>query len=318
MSDELEVFDTIEISGVVPDVEIIEEKKPSTSTDVEDTLEVVEEPIEEVKKDVIEKKKKKGNPYVEKVRALERMVQTQDEEVESAKQRAHRAELEKAELLKRLVDLEKNTATSTKASLTSSLDSLTDLYQQALEAGDTKRVAELQRKMMQVTMDVAAAERIASMPVTPPSPSPSPTPNIPIAAKQWLETRNFKNWDKEDKAIVDGVATKLIKKGMDAGTAPFYTELDKQLKRILPEHYNEEDEDDEVEMEEEKPVAKKVSNTAGAVSTPARGGIKREGNKLKISKAELERIKSSMRLVKFGNPNDPASILEFIKYQEDN
>lgn len=314
MEQELETtaFDEIEISDDTPEVTVVDEAPVVVAEEEEET------PVTKPKSKANKPPKPTYAELKAKAAALERMVVERSEN-EAALQRRlqEEAKLRHAQA-ERMAALEKETATTTAKTIDASLDQLTELYEKALESGDTKRAAELHKQSVRVAMDKATVERIAAMPVAslPPVETPPPS-NIPIAAQTWLTQRNFKSWDKDDQKIVDSIASKLMRAGGDAGSKEFYDELDKRLKPILPERYSMDDEEDEIEeIVEPKSVTKKPApSTIGKVAEPMRGGIKREGNKLRIPRAELERIKQSMQIIGW-NSEDPKAILEFISLKD--
>lgn len=198
--------------------------------------------------------------------------------------------------------------------LKSEYSSLEESYKQAVEDGDTDKQSELHTKMLDVRIDMRAAESRQDPSRRKPSASDDPPdggdtrreptgPVDPLAnlrpkAQGWAKRVGFINWTNSQRGLTLGIDSELTNEGFDQNTDEYFDELDRRIGELYPELYTSDDEEPDPQP---KPKRKIETNVRGAPPTKPNAG--NSGNKVTLGPADY----ANMRKFKL-DPKNPEHV----------
>ena len=178
--------------------------------------------------------------YHEERRAKEEAARLQDEALRYAQQ----IKQENDRLLKQLQDGESVLVDQAKGRVTAELDKAKAAYKAAYESGDPDALLDAQEKLNLLQNEKVRYE--SYKPAARPQAAPQPTyqqqtPQPPRPSERALEWAKRNDWFEKDSEMTGyayGLHQKLVTNGVAPDSEQYYNEIDKAVRRVFPEKFD--------------------------------------------------------------------------------
>jgi hypothetical protein len=249
---------TIEFDDDIKDIEV---------EDLPTTKEVEQKQIEEPKQEP-KKEKEGGSSAQRRIRELNSRMKEAEARAAEAEERAKLAE-------QKALEGKKENKSSLKVTLEDKIKVLTTRMKEAMEAGNSEEVINLQDDLINSKMELAGVlheikttesyqEQTKKQEIQKPI-----APQIPEKALEWIEEYPEFNTDELFRASTIIVNNQMISEGYNPKDAEFYQELNKRLGKRFPEIFGveekkgvestkEQSDDDEKDVKEKSPMKARV------------------------------------------------------------
>ena len=202
---------------------------------------------------------------------------------EEALKYAESIKAENERLRKTLEQGEETLVTQAKGRVQAELDRAKVAYKEAIDAGDSDLILEANDKVTALRIE---ADKIANYkPAKRPAPQPQPqyqqqapaVPQVDPRAVEWGKRNTWFERDPEMTGFAYGVHQRLVQSGIDPNTDQYYTEIDKAMKKVFPDKFD----DGQVEVQAPQRQAGSV------VAAPSRTTKKSRTVRLTSTQASL-------------------------------
>ena len=220
--------------------------------------------------------------YHEERRQKEEAARMQEEALRYAQQ----VKAENEALRKNLDAGEETLIGQATARVQSELDKAKAEYKSAYEVGDPDLLLAAQERLttLQVEQDriknYKPQKRAAAKPATPEPTYQQQAPQAPRPDPRAIEWGKRNTWFEKDPEMTGyayGVHQRLVQSGIDPNTDQYYTEIDKAVRKVFPDKF------DDVEIEEQAPQRQ----ASPVVAAPSRTTKKSRSIKLSSTQASL-------------------------------
>jgi len=220
--------------------------------------------------------------YHEERRQKEEAARMQEEALRYAQQ----VKAENEALRKNLDAGEETLIGQATARVQSELDKAKAEYKSAYEVGDPDLLLAAQERLttLQVEQDriknYKPQKRAAAKPATPEPTYQQQAPQAPRPDPRAIEWGKRNTWFEKDPEMTGyayGVHQRLVQSGIDPNTDQYYTEIDKAVRKVFPDKF------DDVEIEEQAPQRQ----ASHVVAAPSRTTKKSRSIKLSSTQASL-------------------------------
>ena len=178
--------------------------------------------------------------YHEERRAKEEAARLQDEALRYAQQ----VKQENDRLLKQLQEGESVLVDQAKGRVTAELDKAKAAYKAAYETGDPDALLEAQEKLNLLQGEKVRYENYKPQQRQQPAPQPQyqqQTPQPPRPSERALEWAKRNDWFEKDSEMTGyayGLHQKLVTNGVAPDSEQYYNEIDKAVRRVFPEKFD--------------------------------------------------------------------------------
>ena len=163
---------------------------------------------------------------------------------EEALKYAESVKAENERLRKTLEQGEETLVTQAKGRVQAELDRAKAAYKEAIDAGDSDLILEANDRVTALKIE---ADKIANYkPVKRPAPQAQPqyqqqapaAPQVDPRAVEWGKRNTWFEKDPEMTGFAYGVHQRLVQSGIDPNTDQYYTEIDKAMKKVFPDKFD--------------------------------------------------------------------------------
>lgn len=202
---------------------------------------------------------------------------------EEALKYAESIKAENERLRQSLEQGEQTLVNQAKGRVQAELDRAKVAYKEAIDSGDSDLILEANDKVTALRIE---ADKIASYkPAKRPEPQPQPqyqqqapaVPQVDPRAVEWGKRNTWFEKDPEMTGFAYGVHQRLVQSGIDPNTDQYYTEIDKAMKKVFPDKF------DDGQIEEQAPQRQAGS----VVAAPSRTTKKSRTVRLTSTQASL-------------------------------
>ena len=202
---------------------------------------------------------------------------------EEALKYAESIKAENERLRQSLEQGEQTLVNQAKGRVQAELDRAKVAYKEAIDSGDSDLILEANDKVTALRIE---ADKIASYkPQKRPAPQPQPqyqqqapaVPQVDPRAVEWGKRNTWFERDPEMTGFAYGVHQRLVQSGIDPNTDQYYTEIDKAMKKVFPDKF------DDGQIEEQAPQRQAGS----VVAAPSRTTKKSRTVRLTSTQASL-------------------------------
>ena len=202
---------------------------------------------------------------------------------EEALRYAESIKAENERLRKSLEQGEQTLVNQAKGRVQAELDRAKVAYKEAIDSGDSDLILEANDKVTALRIE---ADKIDSYkPAKRPAPQPQPqyqqqapaVPQVDPRAVEWGKRNTWFEKDPEMTGFAYGVHQRLVQSGIDPNTDQYYTEIDKAMKKVFPDKF------DDGQIEEQAPQRQAGS----VVAAPSRTTKKSRTVRLTSTQASL-------------------------------
>ena len=202
---------------------------------------------------------------------------------EEALRYAESIKAENERLRKSLEQGEQTLVNQAKGRVQAELDRAKVAYKEAIDSGDSDLILEANDKVTALRIE---ADKIDSYkPAKRPAPQPQPqyqqqapaVPQVDPRAVEWGKRNTWFEKDPEMTGFAYGVHQRLVQSGIDPNTDRYYTEIDKAMKKVFPDKF------DDGQIEEQAPQRQAGS----VVAAPSRTTKKSRTVRLTSTQASL-------------------------------
>ena len=202
---------------------------------------------------------------------------------EEALKYAESIKAENERLRQSLEQGEQTLVNQAKGRVQAELDRAKVAYKEAIDSGDSDLILEANDKVTALRIE---ADKIASYkPEKRPAPQPQPqyqqqapaVPQVDPRAVEWGKRNTWFEKDPEMTGFAYGVHQRLVQSGIDPNTDQYYTEIDKAMKKVFPDKF------DDGQIEEQAPQRQAGS----VVAAPSRTTKKSRTVRLTSTQASL-------------------------------
>ena len=202
---------------------------------------------------------------------------------EEALKYAESIKAENERLRQSLEQGEQTLVNQAKGRVQAELDRAKVAYKEAIDSGDSDLILEANDKVTALRIE---ADKIASYkPQKRPAPQPQPqyqqqapaVPQVDPRAVEWGKRNTWFEKDPEMTGFAYGVHQRLVQSGIDPNTDRYYTEIDKAMKKVFPDKF------DDGQIEEQAPQRQAGS----VVAAPSRTTKKSRTVRLTSTQASL-------------------------------
>ena len=202
---------------------------------------------------------------------------------EEALKYAESIKAENERLRQSLEQGEQTLVNQAKGRVQAELDRAKVAYKEAIDSGDSDLILEANDKVTALRIE---ADKIASYkPQKRPAPQPQPqyqqqapaVPQVDPRAVEWGKRNTWFERDPEMTGFAYGVHQRLVQSGIDPNTDRYYTEIDKAMKKVFPDKF------DDGQIEEQAPQRQAGS----VVAAPSRTTKKSRTVRLTSTQASL-------------------------------
>ena len=202
---------------------------------------------------------------------------------EEALKYAESIKAENERLRQSLEQGEQTLVNQAKGRVQAELDRAKVAYKEAIDSGDSDLILEANDKVTALRIE---ADKIASYkPQKRPAPQPQPqyqqqapaVPQVDPRAVEWGKRNTWFEKDPEMTGFAYGVHQRLVQSGIDPNTDQYYTEIDKAMKKVFPDKF------DDGQIEEQAPQRQAGS----VVAAPSRTTKKSRTVRLTSTQASL-------------------------------
>lgn len=225
--------------------------------------------LESYSESVQKRIKKLKFEYHEAERQKQEAARMREEAINYAKQ----IQAENERLRQNLHRNEGSLVEQAKARVESELNSAKSAYRAAYESGDPEGVLEAQTKLTQLQNDLYRLQNYRPQQVQQPQPR-QPEPQIPQKAedveltpaqKEWLGRNEWWGRDRRMTSFALGVHEELVHSGVVPDSERYYTEIDKELRKVFPDKFS-----DAADQEEVSPRQRKAANVVAPAARSAK------------------------------------------------
>ena len=202
---------------------------------------------------------------------------------EEALKYAESIKAENERLRQSLEQGEQTLVNQAKGRVQAELDRAKVAYKEAIDSGDSDLILEANDKVTALRIE---ADKIDSYkPAKRPAPQPQPqyqqqapaVPQVDPRAVEWGKRNTWFEKDPEMTGFAYGVHQRLVQSGIDPNTDQYYTEIDKAMKKVFPDKF------DDGQIEEQAPQRQAGS----VVAAPSRTTKKSRTVRLTSTQASL-------------------------------
>ena len=238
----------VEITEEEKDVEVtLDENVESASVDAAKTApdtgqseQKTEEPDDKELQDV-------GKRAQDRIKKLTTKYKNEERAKQEAERKAQEAALENEQLKERLKNLDHGYISEYGTRLDAQLEQAKKNYRDAHEAGDVDKMFDAQQALSKISIE-QERHRIAKdrqeaqvkeveQQTQQPQAQPQQTPVDP-KAQAWAEKNEWFGEDQVMTSTAMGIHQKLSEEGFDLSSDEYYDEIDRQLKNLFPEKFN--------------------------------------------------------------------------------
>lgn len=227
--------------------------------------------LESYSESVQKRIKKLKFEYHEAERQKQEAARMREEAINYAKQ----IQQENERLRQSLQQNEGSLVEQAKARVESELNSAKAAYRAAYESGDSDGVLEAQTKLNQLQNDMYRLQNYRPQQAQQPQRTqPEPQPQVPQRAedvklspaqKAWLAENDWWGTDRRMTSFALGVHEELVHSGVVPDSERYYTEIDKELRKVFPDKFS-----DAADQEEVSPRQKKAANVVAPAARSAK------------------------------------------------
>ena len=238
----------VETTEEEKDVEVtLDENVESASVDTAETApntgqseQKTEEPDDKELQDV-------GKRAQDRIKKLTTKYKNEERAKQEAERKAQEAALENEQLKERLKNLDHGYISEYGTRLDAQLEQAKKNYRDAHEAGDVDKMFDAQQALSKISIE-QERHRIAKdrqeaqvkeveQQTQQPQAQPQQTPVDP-KAQAWAEKNEWCGEDQVMTSTAMGIHEKLSEEGFDLSSDEYYDEIDRQLKNLFPEKFN--------------------------------------------------------------------------------
>ena len=232
------------------DVEVtLDENVESASVDATETApntgqseQKTEEPDDKELQDV-------GKRAQDRIKKLTTKYKNEERAKQEAERKAQEAALENEKLKERLKNLDQGYISEYGTRLDAQLEQAKKNYRDAHEAGDVDKMFDAQQALSKISIEqerhriakdrqeaqVKEVEQQTQQPQAQPQPQQAP---VDPKAQAWAEKNEWVCENQVMTSTAMGIHQKLSEEGFDLSSDEYYDEIDRQLKNLFPEKFN--------------------------------------------------------------------------------
>ena len=240
----------VEITEEEKDVEVtLDENVESASVDAAKTApdtgqseQKTEEPDDKELQDV-------GKRAQDRIKKLTTKYKNEERAKQEAERKAQEAALENEQLKERLKNLDHGYISEYGTRLDAQLEQAKKNYRDAHEAGDVDKMFDAQQALSKISIEqerhriakdrqeaqVKQVEQQTQQPQAQSQPQQAP---VDPKAQAWAEKNEWFGEDQVMTSTAMGIHQKLSEEGFDLSSDEYYDEIDRQLKNLFPEKFN--------------------------------------------------------------------------------
>ena len=240
----------VETTEEEKDVEVtLDENVESASVDTAETApntgqseQKTEEPDDKELQDV-------GKRAQDRIKKLTTKYKNEERAKQEAERKAQEAALENEQLKERLKNLDHGYISEYGTRLDAQLEQAKKNYRDAHEAGDVDKMFDAQQALSKISIEqerhriakdrqeaqVKQVEQQAQQPQAQPQPQQA---SVDPKAQAWAEKNEWFGEDQVMTSTAMGIHQKLSEEGFDLSSDEYYDEIDRQLKNLFPEKFN--------------------------------------------------------------------------------
>ena len=236
----------VEIVDDRPEEDRVAKRNEAVTTKVEDDDDEAKNYSEKVQKRI----KALKYDYHEERRAKEEASRLQEEALNYAK----KLQKENEELRKSLSDGESVLINQAKGRVDAELEKAKKDYKEAYESGDPDKLVEASSELARIQSE---KQRVDSyVPPKPQQPRKQETPipqqpQKPQVSQRALDWANENTWFNKDSRMTSyafGVHEELVKKGVVGDSEEYYKEIDREMRKVFPDKFDDVIEDEETQQ----------------------------------------------------------------------
>ena len=236
----------VEIVDDRPEEDRVAKRNETVTTNVEDDDDEAKNYSEKVQKRI----KALKYDYHEERRAKEEASRLQEEALNYAK----KLQKENEELRKSLSDGESVLINQAKGRVDAELEKAKKDYKEAYESGDPDKLVEASSELARIQSE---KQRVDSyVPPKPQQPRKQETPipqqpQKPQVSQRALDWANENTWFNKDSRMTSyafGVHEELVKKGVVGDSEEYYKEIDREMRKVFPDKFDDVIEDEETQQ----------------------------------------------------------------------
>lgn len=238
----------VETTEEEKDVEVtLDENVESASVDTAETApntgqseQKTEEPDDKELQDV-------GKRAQDRIKKLTTKYKNEERAKQEAERKAQEAALENEQLKERLKNLDHGYISEYGTRLDAQLEQAKKNYRDAHEAGDVDKMFDAQQALSKISIEqerhriakdrqeaqIKQVEQQAQQPQAQPQQAP-----VDPKAQAWAEKNEWFGEDQVMTSTAMGIHQKLSEEGFDLSSDEYYDEIDRQLKNLFPEKFN--------------------------------------------------------------------------------
>ncbi len=237
----------VEIVDDRPEEDRVPKRKEDTQPKVEGDEDEAKNYSDKVQKRIKELKYE----YHEERRAKEEASRLQEEALNYAK----KLQKENEELRKSLSDGESVLINQAKGRVDAQLEKAKIDYKEAYESGDPDKLADASAELARIQnekyrVDTYTPPKQPEPRVEQPKPMPQ-QPQKPKVSQRALDWANENTWFNKDSRMTSyafGVHEELVKKGVVGDSEEYYKEIDKEMRKVFPDKFDDVIEDEETQQ----------------------------------------------------------------------
>ena len=240
----------VETTEEEKDVEVtLDENVESASVDATETApntgqseQKTEEPDDKELQDV-------GKRAQDRIKKLTTKYKNEERAKQEAERKAQEAALENEQLKERLKNLDHGYISEYGTRLDAQLEQAKKNYRDAHEAGDVDKMFDAQQALSKISIEqerhriakdrqeaqVKQVEQQTQQPQAQSQPQQAP---VDPKAQAWAEKNEWFGEDQVMTSTAMGIHQKLSEEGFDLSSDEYYDEIDRQLKNLFPEKFN--------------------------------------------------------------------------------
>ena len=240
----------VETTEEEKDVEVtLDENVESVSVDATETApntgqseQKTEEPDDKELQDV-------GKRAQDRIKKLTTKYKNEERAKQEAERKAQEAALENEQLKERLKNLDQGYISEYGTRLDAQLEQAKKNYRDAHEAGDVDKMFDAQQALSKISIEqerhriakdrqeaqVKQVEQQTQQPQAQSQPQQAP---VDPKAQAWAEKNEWFGEDQVMTSTAMGIHQKLSEEGFDLSSDEYYDEIDRQLKNLFPEKFN--------------------------------------------------------------------------------
>ena len=285
----------VEIVDDRPEEDRVPKRNESATTNVEDDDDEAKNYSEKVQKRI----KALKYDYHEERRAKEEASRLQEEALNYAK----KLQKENEELRKSLSDGESVLINQAKGRVDAELEKAKKDYKEAYESGDPDKLVEASSELARIQSEKQRVDSyVPPKPQQPkkqetPVPQQTQKPQVSQRALDWANENTWFNKDSKMTSYAFGVHEELVKKGVVGDSEEYYKEIDREMRKVFPDKFDDVIEDEETQQSQTgnvvaptKRSAKKprtVRLTSTQVNLARRLGLTKEQYAAQLMKDQL-------------------------------